>query len=152
MELRHIIKQGRSIIPVAANKQAMVDWKEYGRRLPRPDEIERWIASSPPRWAVVTGFLSRLVTLDFDGEAGLERMRRLGLKPHRRTPHGCHVDFEWEGSALKTGALEPGVDVRGENGYIIVLGEGYDWLPDYRPRRTLPSALDVRRLRVPFEG
>lgn len=153
MELRHLIKQGRSMIPVGLDKRALVPkWIEYAQRFPTKEEIDRWLATNPPRWAMVTGFMSKIVTLDFDGETGERKMRDYGLKPHRRTPRGFHVDVQWDDNEYLSGRIDLGIDVRGDLGYVIVLGEGYEWFADYRARRSLPDALrkKMRKLEAPF--
>ncbi len=153
MELRHLIKSGRSMIPIGDKKQALIPWMRYGKYFPTSWEITRWKSElDPPKWAMVTGYLSRVVTLDFDGELGERLIRRYGFRAHRRTPRGFHVDVEWKGNEFATGLVEPGLDVRGDNGYVVVLGSGYSWLPDYRVRKTIPTELrtKMKNLELPF--
>lgn len=72
---------------------------------------------------MVTGKVSKVFTLDFDGKPGRRTMKKLGLKPHRSTPSGgFHVDFVHPGwpvttvngkSKRKLGSLYSGMDIRG---------------------------------------
>ena len=149
MELRHIIKQGRSVIPVADDKLPLFAWREYSFTRPTKEDFANWESLQPTKWAVITGDLSGIVTLDFDGRTGEEALRKSGLMPHRRTPNGFHVDFEWRGNELRSGMVEFGVDLKGLNGYVVVLGQGYHWFPDYRPRKTMPRHLRPKRLELP---
>src|SRR5437773_12272425 len=98
------IGRGWSIIPTGLNKVPLVKhWKPYQNRHPTPDEIKKWEKMRPPAWAMVTGRLSCRITLDFDGKAGCETLKRLGLKPHRSTPSGgFHVDFIHPGWKVST--------------------------------------------------
>src|SRR5437588_7093774 len=58
-------------------------WKHLQTRLPSPKEVQLWQKTyNPSAWAVITGTISRLIVLDFDGEAGRELCQRLGLQPH----------------------------------------------------------------------
>jgi hypothetical protein len=99
---------------------------------------------------MVTGKVSSIVTLDFDGKEGrrwLAKLANLGLKPHRNTPSGgAHMDFVHPGWHVKTlnaksdHALQkkyPGVDIRADGGYACVAGTynggAYTWLRDPMP-------------------
>lgn len=80
--------------------------------------------------AVVTGAVSGLVVLDFDGAQGAELLQRLGLRPHVRTGSGgFHVYFPHPGWRVKTcsgasretlGRRYPGLDVRADGVYALV--------------------------------
>lgn len=150
--------QGRSIIPVNLDKRPMYGaWKEGQRRRPSVGQLRAWAEGNPPAWAVVTGAVSGIVTLDFDGAAGAETMGKLRLKPHRRTGSGgYHVDFIHPGwlvpivngkSKRELGERYPGLDMKGDGGYVIVLGrnakEPYQWLGprDPYPLDILPDEL-----------
>jgi hypothetical protein len=86
------------------------------------EEIAQWSKPKPSLWAGVTGAVSGIVTLDFDGAAGRRTMEKLGIRPHRATPSGgFHADFEHPGwpvatlnskSNLALGARWPGFDIR----------------------------------------
>jgi hypothetical protein len=92
-----------------------------------------------------------VITLYFDGDAGKRLIHELGLRAHRRTGGGgFHVDFKHPGWRVKTfssSTMRPGhrfagMDVRGDGGYAIVLGESsrgrYQWL-----RGPQPDDIDV---------
>jgi len=106
----------------------------------------------PPAWAVITGAISGVVVVDFDGDAGNATMRALGLTPHVRTGSGGHhVYFEHPGWHVSTvnskakralGERYPGLDIRADGGYAIFAGRTsageYVWL-----REMVPDPLDV---------
>jgi hypothetical protein len=148
---------GWSVVPCGPDKKALVAWKKYQSRLPSREEVAAWEQSlRPPCWAVVTGPISNRFTLDFDGPAGIETMRSLGIAPHRKTPSGgYHADFLLFDEPLKTinaksarafGRRFPAMDVRGPGGYVIFRGQTkkgkYEWLKDPRaPLERIGSLL-----------
>jgi putative DNA primase/helicase len=159
---------GWSVIPCGPDKRALVPWKRYQTTRPTLDEINRWEKTlRPAAWAIVTGAISGRITLDFDGEAGVGTMRRLGLHPQRRTPSGgYHVDFAHPGSPVPTlnskskrelGAKYPGLDIRGDGGYVIFRGTtergSYEWLDNFTdvPTGKLPGVLHAGNRRVDSE-
>src|SRR5579862_8764396 len=86
---------GWSIIPTGLDKRPLIPtWKPFQTRLATAEEYSAWARLKAPSWAVITGPLSRRITLDADGEAGRETFAKLGLKPHRKSPSGgFHADF-----------------------------------------------------------
>jgi hypothetical protein len=134
---------GYSVIPIGANKKPLLNtWKPFQSRFPTDHEFMTWLKLNPPLWAFVTGAISRVVCLDFDGESGRQTLEKLGLKPHRSTPSGgFHVDFLHPGWYVKTlnskskrelGIKWPGLDIRADGGYVIFHGRtaagAYEWL------------------------
>jgi hypothetical protein len=79
--------------------------------------------------AVVTGWVSRLVVLDVDGREGADALRELELScaPLPRTASvvtprgGQHFYFRHPGGEIpnSAGQIGPGLDVRGDGGYVI---------------------------------
>jgi len=134
---------GWSIIPTGLDKKPLVPtWKPYQTRKATDAEVRSWIGLHPAGWAIVTGEISGLIALDFDGEAGRRTLERLGLPPHRRTPSGgYHVDFRHPGwhvptlnnkSKRELGTRWPGMDIRADGGYVLFAGRTdqgeYQWL------------------------
>lgn len=123
------------------DKQPLVKWR-YGedghpdlkkrRATTDPKTIKRWWT----RWPLAmiglpTGERSGLVVLDLDrknGKDGVAALRAKGIDPYKlspvmaRTPSGgLHVFMKYDGP-LKNSAdiLAPGVDVRGDGGYVVL--------------------------------
>jgi Bifunctional DNA primase/polymerase, N-terminal len=135
--------------------------------------IRRWADRWPEaNVGIRTGLRSGLLVLDVDGEAGRESFRLLEERHGRlgtygvRTGSGFHLYFEHRGSPLgnSVGRFAPGIDVRGENGYVVAppsvhaSGVGYvgfrepedllalpAWVENLlRPRRRAEAAFRTR--------
>jgi hypothetical protein len=118
------------------------------------DELSTWFEHAYPEanLAVATGAVSNLVVLDADGGAGLAALRELDLPStwRARTGRGEHVFFSHPGvpTQNRTG-LKPGLDVRGDGGYVILppsrhrSGDRYRWIvaPEDAPLAPLPASL-----------
>jgi hypothetical protein len=142
-----------SIIPVGSDKVSLLPWAIYQKRRPTAEEIFEWRARNPVAWAIVTGAISGLITLDFDGPAGVETMKGLGIEPHRISGSGgFHADFIHPGWPVKTlnsksmhelGKRWPGLDIRADGGYVVAIGRNrageYIWLRE----PGTPNPLDI---------
>lgn len=140
------LRLGWSIVPCGLDKKPLVKWKKYQTEFPTEEQVLEWQEKlNPASWALVAGKLSNRVILDFDGENGARTRELMGLPtPHRGSPRGGHhEDCVWPGYRVKTLTCEndralmercPGMDVRGDGGYCIVIGRSavgeYEWLLD----------------------
>ena len=80
-----------ALLPVGPDKRPLVkSWKEFQLTRASQVQVESWVQGHPPAWAIITGAVSGVIVLDFDGEAGNATMRALGLNPHVRTGSGGH--------------------------------------------------------------
>lgn len=97
MTLMAAYNLGWSMIPVREDKRPYIDWKEYQSVRPSKEQLTLWNEQlKPAAWAVVTGKISGVIVLDFDGEEGRKTMESLGLEPHLRTGGGgYHVYVEY---------------------------------------------------------
>lgn len=119
------------------------NWKEYQARKPTPEEMARWKKRFPGcNWAVITGQVSGVVVLDVDGPEGAEAVKgkHLPLTWAVRTGKGIHYYFKHPGFPVQNGVrVLPGVDVRGDGGYVVAPGSGhasgrrYEWVPGMNP-------------------
>lgn len=153
-----------SVIPLDRNrngKKPFLRWKEHQTEPASEEQVALWHARHPDAlWAVVTGQVSDLVVLDFDGPEGMDTIAHLGLEAHVETPSGgAHVHVQRVPFAVQTGARVdqasfPGVDVRGEGGYAAFYGQSangeYRWNQrDPYDFETLPESVQdlLRSLR-----
>ena len=158
-EVLGAVERGWSVIPVGHDKRPRIPkWKPYQETAACRDQVERWAHElSPAAWAVITGKVSGLVALDFDGEQGQELRELFGLPEHVRTGSGgSHTYFEHPGDrTIQTlngkakhalGARFPGLDIKGDGGYAIFAGQNgagpYRLVnSDPLPLRLLPPEL-----------
>lgn len=117
-------------------KCPLIRWKEFQDRLPTLEEINRWWTQWPQaNIALVTGKISRLFVLDFDGPDGEALLRELLQDKEFR-------NFYNETTGVKTGRgyqvyagnlpdgleltirarIRPGFDYRFDKGYVIAPG------------------------------
>jgi len=133
--------RGLSVIPVRGDKKPFIPWTEYQKRRATPNEIRAWAAKYPGAMiGIVTGGISGIIVIDCDSLEGFEAVQKLLpdtlILPIARTPRGgWHLWFLYPmGSKITVGTeIMPGVDFRGEGGYIIAPpsvngdGKGYTW-------------------------
>ncbi len=135
-------------------------WKRLQTRRASPKEVLYWQKTyAPSAWGVITGAISRIVILDFDGEAGQETRIRLGLAhPHVQTGSGGHhIYFRHPGWSVPTlnsktspaiGRRWPGLDIRADGGYAAFCGQNlngsYCWLRDPVPEDLTLLPEDLR--------
>ena len=140
---------GWSVIPILpqGKKPALNTWIEYQNRRATDEELQAWFAPGKNNIGVVTGAISGIFVLDGDGEEGVERLERLdqrGLPETIRsfTARGEHRLFQHPGGGVRISnrtGVEPGLDVRGDGGYIVVApsihpsGHRYCWDVDLHP-------------------
>ncbi len=126
-----LLARGWSPIPLRPrDKRPLLPWEPYRHRRPRPGELVAWRRRWPEaNVGVVTGALSGLVVLDVDpdkgGEASLAELEaRFGPLPPtlvvRTGGGGRHLWFRHPGEPVPCAVgLRPGLDVRGDGGYVV---------------------------------
>jgi Bifunctional DNA primase/polymerase, N-terminal len=107
-----------------------------------PETVRRWLERYPSAlWAMPTGTVSGIVVLDVDvkdpAADGFDSLKDLGRSILPETPlvhtasGGVHVYFRCPNKDIRNsaGKIGPGLDVRGNGGYVIVptSGSGYTW-------------------------
>ncbi|WP_161780299.1 bifunctional DNA primase/polymerase, partial [Deinococcus sp. RL] len=137
-------------------------WAALQHTRPTADQVRTWYAKSAGKGlAVVTGAVSGLVILDFDGPQGEQLRAELGLPAHARTGSGgAHVYFQHPGWRVPTlnskakremGERWPGLDIRADGGYAVMppsenASGPYSWeaqpgLPELLALTALPDDL-----------
>jgi hypothetical protein len=152
---------GWSVIPIEPRgKRPLVRWQVYQHRHPDATEVAEWFRRwSDANIAVVTGVVSGLVVLDLDpphgGDASLQELERkhgpiVETVEARTGGGGRHLYFAHPGEMLHNRVgLAPGVDLRGDGGYVVAppsvhaSGEPYRWerSPDVCHLAPLPDWL-----------
>ena len=155
------LRRGWSVIPITSQgKRPLIPWRDYQDRLATDAEVRAWFRRWPAaNLAIVTGAVSGLVVLDVDtGHGGSVSLRALeqangALGP---TPSvvsgggGRHYYFAHPGTPVRNRAgLRPGIDLRGDGGYIVAppsvhaSGVAYRWAVsgESRPASPMPGWL-----------
>jgi hypothetical protein len=125
-----------------------------------PQRIKRWWKKNPDaNVGIATGADSGIMVIDSDprhgGDKTLEHLlKRLGALPitvvAKTGGEGRHYAFAHPGGSVKNAVgVAPGIDVRGDNGYVLAppsnhfSGGRYEWLPSFDPWSTKPAALPI---------
>lgn len=136
-----------SVIATSPDKRPRGPWKQYMTQRADEQTLAMWYRDGCRHWAVVTGAISGLVILDFDGADGQALAERWGIKPHVRTPSGgYHWYLQHPGWYVQTlnskakhalGEMWPGLDIRADGGYALFSGQtmagSYTWLREPEP-------------------
>ena len=140
----------------SAGKHPRVKWQSYQQRRSTDDEIRTWWTRWPDaNVAIITGTISGLVVIDVDprhgGDASLSQLLPLPETPICLTGGGGqHVYLQHPSSIIPNGAaLLPGIDLRGDGGYVIappsshLSGRNYSWdpSPDDCPVAPIPPSI-----------
>lgn len=107
-------------------------------------QIERWWSRSPEaNIGIATGAKSGIFVLDIDGDEGRATLADL-MRGHGpisdaakvSTGRGEHYYFRWDDSLhVWNGRLGPGIDLRGDGGYVVGMGSRHASGSMYRPGR-----------------
>jgi hypothetical protein len=147
-EAKHLLAKGISVIPILGRsvqdeesfkRPALQSWKEYQTRRPSMQELENWFKFSRFNLGLVTGQISRVFCLDIDnrhnGHLSVQD-KQFPRTWQDKSPNGGHYYFRLT-PELNVGNLVnllPGVDIRGNGGYVITPpsvgfnGTAYEWL------------------------
>lgn len=140
------LSRGWAVIPLEPRgKRPLVSWEAFRSQLPSVETIKTWWAQWPDaNIGVITGDISGIVVLDVDGDAGANSLATVPSIPPTvvcQTGRGRHYYFRHPGGAVHNAAgLKPGLDRRGDGGYVVAppsiheSGTPYRWLAleDYR--------------------
>ena len=132
-------------------------WRDFQTARVTDELLQIWFAPQHrvPGLGAVTGEISNMVVLDFDGAPGRALHHTLGLSPNSLSGSGSpHLYFPWPGHRVGNKASSsyrappfPGLDVRGDGGLIVLppsqLSNGTYRLLDHRPYDVtqLPEAV-----------
>jgi hypothetical protein len=154
---------GWSVIPIEARgKRPLIPWQVYQSRHPDPPEVANWFGRWPDaNIAIVTGVVSHLAVLDLDPRHGadislasLEQAHGpIGDTVEAETGGGGrHLYFAHPGEILHNRVgLAPGIDLRGDGGYVVAppsihaSGVPYRWVrsPEVCPLAPFPAWLSA---------
>ncbi len=135
---------GWSVIPVQPRgKVPLVSWTEFQLRRAGENEVRAWWQRWPDaNVGVVTGAQSGLIVVDIDGPTGEQSVNDEASMNtvECRTGRGRHLYFAHPGARVGSRAgVRPGVDVRGDGGYVVAppsihaSGRPYEWRLAHEP-------------------
>lgn len=130
------LRAGWSVIPLRpGSKKPAVEWQPYIQEKATEQQVEEWWRSDPRRnIGLVCGPISGVCVVDVDQADPAPIYREAPCDLIQRTPKGWHLVYKHPGHHVLTRAgVLPGVDVRGDGGYIVaapsvVEGKEYKWV------------------------
>jgi Bifunctional DNA primase/polymerase, N-terminal/Primase C terminal 1 (PriCT-1) len=141
-----LAKKGKQVFPCRPREKEPATAHGCKDATSDPDIIQGWWREWPDaNLAVATGAVSNVLVLDIDGLDAEAQLRRLeanhGPLPatvESITARGRHLFFQYPEQPVRNsaGKLAPGIDVRGEGGYVLVppsihpSGRRYCWSVD----------------------
>ena len=154
----HYLDKGFSVIPIRPDKKPFIQWQDFQKRRATDEEIRAWWTKWPmANVGIVTGEISGIFVIDCDNEEAYNKIQELlpdsFITCIAKTPRGYHLYLIYpKGQNISNAtSIIPGVDIRGEGGYIIappsvnVEGKVYTWLPgmsiDEVAPTTIPDAI-----------
>jgi hypothetical protein len=148
---------GWSIIPIQPHeKKPYVKWKIFQEnRAKKGQIIEWWDKFSQPRIGVVTGEISDLIAVDFDGPEAKpsfeEKVCKLPDTLVQKTGRGFHAIFKYpaRGNGLISDSNYnglKGVDLKVNGGYILTAPSPYDSEKEYKWENSDPATQGLEKL------
>ena len=162
----YYLKCGWNVIPVTQNKKPFLpSWQEYQHRKVTENELHEWWTRWPNAGvAIITGAISGIIVIDIDSKAGLESVEpyiKIGTLIVNTGGGGKHYYFRHPGGIVSNVVrFLPGVDCRGDGGYVIAppskhqSGRRYHWedpetiMTDISPGLLAQIRLGPERLRT----
>lgn len=151
------LRRGWSVFPLAVKGKTPLNnfqVKTFQReRKATPHEIIHWWRFVSFNIAIATGAISGLIVWDCDTEQAFTQTlkREFPDTPIARTGKGYHIYFQYPDFPVgNRAAILPGVDVRGDGGYVVAppsvhpFGACYQWLNEKAPVAPAPTwILDI---------
>jgi hypothetical protein len=160
------LRRDWSVIPIDANsKRPLVAWSRYQTKRATTLEVRQWWADHPTAGVgIVTGRISQLVVVDFDGPAATTELGNWPETYEVQTPNGVHRYYllgPEDRAVTGVSLFGKGVDVRGEGGYVIappterrdggVYSLMVDQEPLFRPTKLVKAPLAKVEGASPFD-
>lgn len=114
--------RGWSIFPLKPrSKEPVGPWKRFQTEHATAEEIAQW-ATTDCNVGIVTGAISGIVVLDLDSADAIAEAEALGFigTDTVQTSRGLHAYFAHPGGEVRNLAkFRPGMDLRGDGGYVV---------------------------------
>lgn len=134
-----MLKDKCSIIPVGIDKKPLIpSWKEFQKRRPEPEEVEKWFKDlNPAGIAIIMGKISGYVVLDIEKEFDDSDLAIPPTRTVRTGGGGKHYYFRYpKNRAVKSINLRPEIigELKSDGTYVIAppslhkSGKRYEWI------------------------
>lgn len=149
---------GWSVMPLRpkSKEPLLGSWTEYQTRRATITEVTRWFTNTPDaNLAILTGTVSNLGVVDFDGPEGMSTLSSLKLTSPITsiTGKGWQLYFRHPGTKISNAVRTlPGTDIRGDGGYVVAPpsihpnGKRYRWLSPVHADMHMPIFPAVEKL------
>jgi len=136
---------GWSLIPIRPkSKEPLIPWAEFQKRRATLTEVEMWFTKYPGmNLGVVTGEISNLCVVDADGQEGLKSLVQLQLTSSVTvlTGKGKQLYFLCKENIKNAVRIKPGIDIRGDGGFVVLPPSIHPNGKMYRWERFVPNTL-----------
>lgn len=147
--LYYLEKLEWSVIPVGTDKKPLVEWKLYQTQKATREQIAEWFSKPNVNIGIITGKISKLVVVDIDPRHNGtdEAFKDLQTVKSATGGGGWHYYFQYEEGIQNSASIKPGIDIRGEGGYVIAppslhnSGKSYEWIVS--PENNFIASLPV---------
>ncbi len=127
---------GWSVIPIGADKKPLTEWKQYQSEKATEKQLLGWFSKPEVNIGVVTGKISNLIVVDIDPRHGgtEEAFKNVQTVKSATGGGGWHYYFQYTDGIQNSANIKPGIDIRGEGGYVVVppsshsSGKDYEWI------------------------
>lgn len=132
------------------SKEPVGQWRDFQKNLPDIGTLQTTFADETLNLGLVTGSVSKLAVLDVDGPDGLKSATSLSLSSPVSvlSGKGRHLYYSMQPGISTAVRKFPGLDIRGEGGYIVAPpsihenGKRYRWTTNFRlPLPVFPVQL-----------
>lgn len=145
----HYVSMGFSIFPLSARTKepSIPSWTSYRISHAPAESVSEWWTKAPEsNIGLPTGALNKIVVVDLDGPEGLAfgQSKKLFSPVTSLTGNGRQLFYQWkDGVRNSAGKIAPGVDIRGEGGYVVAPSSVH---PNGRTYRWMTHALGAVKL------
>ncbi|MCX6782899.1 MAG: bifunctional DNA primase/polymerase [Candidatus Levybacteria bacterium] len=131
-----LLKLGWSIIPLGIDKRPLIEWKPFQSEKASGEQLKEWFSKTEVNIGVVTGKISNLIVVDIDPRHGgtEEDFKEVQTIKSATGGGGWHYYFQYVDGVQNSANIKPGIDIRGEGGYVVVppsshsSGKDYEWI------------------------
>jgi hypothetical protein len=128
---RHLHAEGFCVLPLLpGGKRPARKWKRFQTERPAVLELIDWFVRNSFEPGIVTGAISGITVIDCDSPEAAVACRNAGIVSSmtQRTRRGIHLVYAHDGERNTVGLNGmPGVDRRGEGGYVRAYPDSIHW-------------------------